>query len=137
MQSVYFICIGNSARSQMAEGFAKHFGSEILLAKSGGTKPADNISTNAIEVMQELAIDISSYYPKELDLEFAKTSDLVIIMGCGAEKMCPVWVISKSVNWDLLDPHGQNIQMYRTSRDEIKKRVLELIEQAKKDEHQT
>ncbi|NHJ84084.1 MAG: arsenate reductase ArsC [Asgard group archaeon] len=133
-KQVYFICIGNSGRSQIAEGFAKHYGSEYLLAQSAGTKPADKISTNAILVMEEIGIDISNQFPKQIDLDYAQNCDLAIIMGCGAEKMCPVWLISKSENWDLEDPHGQNIEFYREIRDEIKNRVLDLIERAKNNE---
>ncbi|HUT82925.1 MAG TPA: arsenate reductase ArsC [Candidatus Bathyarchaeia archaeon] len=128
MKKAYFICIGNSGRSQIAEGYAKHFGQGILEVQSAGTKPADRISSNAVEVMKEDDIDISSQYPKKIDFEYAKTADYVIIMGCGAENMCPAWFITKSENWDLEDPHGQNIEFYRIIRDEIKKRVLDLIE---------
>ncbi len=111
----------------MAEGFARHLGKDVLEVQSAGTKPADKISSNAVEVMKEIGIDISSQYPKKIDFEYAKTADFVIIMGCGAENMCPAWFITKSENWDLEDPKGQNIEFYRKVRDEIKERILNLL----------
>ncbi|MHA1155320.1 MAG: arsenate reductase ArsC [Candidatus Heimdallarchaeota archaeon] len=133
MKRIYFLCIGNTSRSQMAEGFAKHFSKGLVEVKSGGTKPASKVSSKALMVMKEIGIDISNHYPKKMDIEFAKQSDLVIIMGCGAEKMCPAWVVSKSENWDLEDTQDQEIDFYRKIRDSIKTHVLELLESITKE----
>lgn len=133
LKKIYFICIGNSSRSQMAEGFAKHFGKDLLEARSGGTRPAKKVSTKSVEAMNEIGIDISEQTPKEMDFDYAKASDLVIVMGCGAEKMCPTWLVSKSENWDLEDTKGEDLEFHRKVRDQIKKKILELIERIKTD----
>jgi len=111
----------------MAEGFTRVLGAGIIDARSGGTRPAPRVSKNAVLVMKELGIDISKQSPKQLDFSYAKECDLVIIMGCGAEKMCPAWVVSKSENWALVDPKEQDLVVYRKIRDTIKRRIMELI----------
>ena len=128
MKRIYFLCIGNSSRSQIAEGYAKQLGKDLIEVKSGGTKPASKVSSKAILVMKEEGIDLSNHYPKKIDFEFAKQSDLVVIMGCGAEKMCPAWVVSKSENWVLEDTKDTDIEFYRKTRDIIKTYVQELLE---------
>ncbi|RLI64652.1 MAG: hypothetical protein DRO63_07370, partial [Candidatus Gerdarchaeota archaeon] len=125
---------GNSARSQMAEAFVKHLAQGLLEARSGGTKPAPKVSRNAIAVMKELGLDISDQFPKQLDFEYARNADLVVIMGCGAERMCPAWLVSKSENWALDDPREQDLPLYRKIRDEIKRRVEELIARVEKND---
>ncbi|MBD3191015.1 MAG: arsenate reductase ArsC [Candidatus Heimdallarchaeota archaeon] len=115
----------------MAEGFAKHYGKELLEARSGGTNPAETVSSKSVEAMKEIGIDISQQFPKELDFDYAKASDLVIVMGCGAEKMCPAWLVSKSENWDLEDTKGEALEFHQKVRDQIKERILELIERIK------
>lgn len=128
MKRIYFLCIGNSSRSQIAEGYAKQLGKDLIEVKSGGTKPASKVSSKAILVMKEEGIDLSNHYPKKIDFKFAKQSDLVVIMGCGAEKMCPAWVVSKSENWALEDTKDTDIEFYRKTRDTIKTYVQELLE---------
>ncbi len=133
MKRIYFLCIGNSSRSQIAEGYAKQLGKDLIEVKSGGTKPALKISSKAILAMEEVGIDISNHYPKEIDFEYAKQSDLVVIMGCGAEKMCPAWVVSKSENWALEDTKDTDIEFYRKTRESIKIHVQELLERMLKE----
>ena len=133
MKQIYFLCIGNSSRSQIAEGYAKQLGKGLIKVKSGGTKPASKVSSNAILVMKEDGIDLSNHYPKKMDIEFAKQFDFVVIMGCGAEKMCPAWVVIKSENCDLEDTKDQDVDFYRKTRDSIKMHVLELLERIKKE----
>ena len=65
--SVAFICVGNSCRSQMAEGFAKHFGNDFLEVYSAGTEPTDSVNPQAIEAMKRAGIDITGQYPKLLE----------------------------------------------------------------------
>lgn len=128
MKKVLFICVGNSCRSQMAEGFARHLEGKNIEIKSVGTKPALSVSGKATQVMAEEGIDISSQYPKPLlddDLEWA---DRIILMGCGVE--CPNIgsVKDKVEDWGIDDPIGQPIEYYREIRDEIKAKVKNLLD---------
>jgi arsenate reductase len=120
---VLFVCVGNSCRSQMAEGFAKNAGFE---AASAGTVPADGVAPKAVEVMAELNIDISSQTSDMLDLNSLEYWDMVISMGCGVEDTCPA--LKADVDWGLDDPVGKGLDEYRRIRDQIKILVEALSE---------
>ena len=124
---VLFVCVGNSCRSQMAEGFARHYGPHDLEVESAGTKPADKISSKAVEVMKELGIDISAQQPQLLTPELADSADTLISMGCGVEESCPSNLYDKFEDWGLEDPWGQEIEKYRETRDEIGRLVKTLV----------
>lgn len=130
---VLFVCTGNSARSQMAEGFAKAMGIEAF---SAGTHPKDAVHPLAVAVMAEKGIDISHHKPKPLDLEFAKTVDLVVTVCGEADAECahlPLPV--PKIHWDLPDPakaegsEEEKLRAFREVRDEIEKLVGQLAEQ--------
>lgn len=133
MKRVYFVCVGNSCRSQMAEGFARELGQNVLEVKSGGTRPASKVADQAVEVMREVGIDISDQTPKGLDEDWAELSDYVIAMGCDVEEGCPADLYERMVDWDLDDPKGAEIGTYREIRDEIESRVRDLVELAMED----
>lgn len=127
MKKLLFVCIENSCRSQMAEGFARHYGDKIVEAESAGTKPASVIDPVAIKVMQERNIDIGNQFPKQLRADDIKKHDLVITMGCGVESMCPVIPPEVKLDWELENPRGKSIETYRKVRDEIENKIKELI----------
>ncbi|MEC7544047.1 MAG: arsenate reductase ArsC [Candidatus Thermoplasmatota archaeon] len=114
-----FVCVGNSCRSQMAEGIARSLGHE---AASAGTHPATLVSPNAVLVCAEIGIDISNQQPKSVDNFFADDWDAVISMGCGVS--CPAMKIDE--DWELDDPVGQSIEVFRETRDAIRDRILRL-----------
>jgi len=122
-----FICIGNSCRSQIAEGFAKKYGNGLFDVFSAGTHPASKVSENAVTVMKEKGIDISGQYPKGLE-KIPQELDIVITMGCGVE--CPYLFSDYRQDWDLEDPVGMPIEKFRKTRDIIEKRIKEIIEYA-------
>lgn len=126
---VAFICVGNSCRSQMAEGFARHYGSDVLEAYSAGTKLAERVNPNAIKVMKEVGIDISSQRPKLLE-EIPSKVDILITMGCNVQ--CPYIPCRQREDWGLDDPDGKPIEEFRKTRDIIEGKVKNLIEQIKK-----
>ncbi|MDE4543496.1 MULTISPECIES: arsenate reductase ArsC [unclassified Thermoanaerobacterium] len=128
---VAFICVANSCRSQMAEGFAKHLGSDILEAYSAGTKLAEMVNPNAVEVMKEVGIDISNHNPKLLD-EIPPKVDILITMGCNVE--CPYIPCKLKEDWGLDDPDGKPIDEFRKTRDIIESKVKELIKRIKNNE---
>ena len=130
-QKVAFICVGNSCRSQMAEGFAKHYGSDVLEVYSAGTEPADAVNPDAVLVMKEAGIDISSQYPKLLK-DIPSELDIVITMGCNVQ--CPFIPSKHREDWGLEDPVGKPVEEFRKIRDTIGENVKQLVEKIKKQE---
>ena len=126
-----FVCVGNSCRSQMAEGFAKKVGSDILDVYSAGTDPAPEVKPNAVRAMEEKGIDISDQYPKLLE-EIPDKLDILITMGCNVE--CPHVPCSFREDWGLDDPAGEPIEVFRETRDIIEEKVKELIAMVKNKE---
>lgn len=118
---VLFVCVGNSARSQMAEGFARSLG---MQAASAGTQPAAALSRRAVAVMAERGIDISGHRPKILAWDTLEGYDRVITMGCGVAESCPS--LRTDEDWGLDDPIKATIEELRGIRDEIERRVAML-----------
>lgn len=112
----------------MAEGFLLHIGDGGIEVTSAGTKPANKVSSLAIEVMKEKGIDISSQHPKALTDEMVEQADILISMGCGVEKSCPAIYLNKFEDWHVEDPYGGTIDQYRIARDRIETKVKELIQ---------
>ncbi len=123
--SVMFVCVHNAGRSQMAQGFLSHLAGDRVEVRSSGTMPADQVNPSAVEAMKELGIDISAAKPKILTDEDVRASDYVITMGCG--DACPFYPGKKYLDWKLEDPAGKGVEAVRPIRDEIKRRVEELI----------
>ncbi len=132
MKKVLFLCVGNSCRSQMAEGFARHYGNGIIKAHSAGTIPASFVAPGAVEVMAEKGINISRQNPKHLEPARLGNYDILISMGRGVQDTCPAVFLKDFIDWGLDDPMGQPIEKYREVKDEIEKLVLELVEGLKK-----
>ena len=128
---VAFICVGNSCRSQMAEGFTKHYGSDVLEVYSAGTEPADAVNPDAVLVMKEAGIDISSQYPKLLK-DIPPQLDIVVTMGCNVQ--CPFIPSKHREDWGLEDPVGKPVEEFRKIRDTIGENVKQLVEKIKKQE---
>jgi len=128
---VLFVCVGNSARSQMAKGFYNAYAKRTS-AESAGTEPAKAISSKAVKVMRELGIDISGEKPKLLTPEMVIKARRIITMGCLSRSSCPSFLLSsggKIEDWALPDPKGRGIEEYRRVRDKIKEKVLRLVEE--------
>lgn len=123
--SVLFVCVHNAGRSQMAAGWLKALAGDRIEIRSAGTEPKEEINPVAIEAMAEVGIDITENSPKVLTDEAVLASDYVITMGCGDK--CPYFPGKIYRDWVLSDPAGQNIDMVREVRDEIKVLVSDLI----------
>lgn len=121
---VAFICVHNSCRSQMAEGWAKKLGSDILEVYSAGTENYHEVKPLAVEVMEEAGIDMSEHHPKLLS-DIPEEVDILITMGCNV--VCPSIPNSHSEDWGVTDPSGGPIGDYRETRDIIKDKVEDLI----------
>ena len=130
-KTVLFVCVHNSGRSQIAEAFFKQMTKGKVHAISAGTQPADKVNPVIVEVMREIEIDISENQPKLLSLGMLKQADKVITMGCGTEGVCPA-TFTETEDWKLDDPEDKTIDKVREIREEIKKRVIGLIEEIEK-----
>ena len=126
--SVLFACIGNSCRSQMAEGIAKHLSGGKFSVQSAGTKTEKIVTPFAIQVMKEIGIDISHQEPKLITVDMLSASTHFISMGCGVKEACPVPIgVPNIEDWDIEDPWGKDIQFFRKTRDIIKGKVENLL----------
>jgi arsenate reductase (thioredoxin) len=124
--SVLFVCVHNAGRSQMAAGYLQHLAGDRIEVLSAGSEPADQINPVAVQAMREDGIDITTAQPKILTDEAVQHSDVVITMGCG--DACPFYPGKTYEDWKLDDPAGRDVEAVRPIRDEIKERVIALIE---------
>jgi protein-tyrosine-phosphatase len=123
---VLFLCTHNAGRSQMALGFFSHLAGDRAVAWSGGSEPGNQVNAAAIAAMRERGIDISGEYPKPWTDEVVRAADVVITMGCG--DACPVFPGTRYENWDLDDPAGLDVAEVRPIRDELERRVRQLLD---------
>jgi arsenate reductase len=123
--TVLFVCIHNAGRSQMAAGWLGALGAGRVRVLSAGSMPADEINPIAVEAMAEVGIDIAGEQPKVLTDDAVQDSDVVVTMGCG--DACPYYPGKRYEDWKLDDPAGQEIEVIRPIRDEIRRRVEELL----------
>jgi len=122
-KTVAFICVHNSCRSQMAEGFAKSLISEHFDVYSAGTQNYKEVKPGAVAVMEEIGIDMSAHHPKLLS-DIPDKIDVVVTMGCNVD--CPYLPCDFREDWGLDDPSGGPLDDFRATRDIIKKKVLQL-----------
>jgi arsenate reductase len=126
MNTVIFACVHNAGRSQMAAAFFNALvPPEAGRAISAGTKPAERVHPEVVEVMREVGIDLADAKPQLLTRELAEGATALITMGCGDE--CPVVPGVKRDDWALPDPKGQPIERVREIRDEVQRRVRNLL----------
>lgn len=130
-KTVAFICVHNSCRSQMAEGWAKKLGSDVLEVYSAGTEEYPEVKPLAVEVMEEVGVDMSEHKPKLLT-DIPREVDILITMGCNV--VCPFIPNAHTEDWGLDDPSGGPIEDYRVTRDLIKGKVEDLIDRVKNGE---
>jgi len=131
---VLFIGMCNSGRSQMAEAFFNHLTKGEGKAKSAGTRPAKRLDDNIIEIMWEAGIEISDQRPKQLTRKIIDSADKVIIMSCGVEKICPATFV-ETEKWSVEDLKDKPVEKLREIRDEIRARVIELLEEINPGSH--
>lgn len=125
--SVLFVCVHNAGRSQMAAAYLRELGKGRIEVRSAGSAPGDAVNPAAVAAMAEEGIDMSDQEPKILTPDAVQASDVVITMGCG--DACPIYPGKRYEDWVLDDPAGQGIEAVRPIRDEIRRRVEELIEE--------
>jgi len=127
---VLFVCVENSFRSQIAEAYFNKYAPEGWIAVSAGVKPSEMVHPNAVKLMLEEGIDISGKKPRLLNREIQEQADLTIIVCSGSQ--CPVIYAKRVMEWNIPDPADLPLEEARRIRDEIKRRVLELVENIKR-----
>lgn len=125
---VAFVCVHNSCRSQMAEGWAKKLASDIFEVYSAGTEEYPEVKPLAVEVMEEAGVDMSDHKPKLLS-DIPEELDLLITMGCNVQ--CPFVPNRYFVDWGLDDPSGGPIEDFRVTRELVKEKIETLIDDIK------
>jgi arsenate reductase (thioredoxin) len=125
MAHVLFVCLHNAGRSQMSEALFERAAQGRHSAASAGTRPAERVHPQVVEAMRELDIDLAGRRPKGLDRELGAQADVVVTMGCGDE--CPYIPGTRYLDWDLQDPSGRPLEQVRAIRDDIARRVDDLL----------
>lgn len=131
-KNILFICVENSNRSQMAEAFARLHGDDIVEAYSSGSRPSGRINPKAIAAMKDKGIDLATHRSKALEDLPCVEWEHVVTMGCGDE--CPHLPAKHRDDWALPDPRNMNPDDFNQVRDEIERRVLELLTTIRKDQ---
>ena len=127
MKTVLFACVHNAGRSQMAAAWFNHLVDPAdARAISAGTTPGSAVHSEVVAVMNEVGIDLSVEQPKSLSEELARGATVLITMGCGDE--CPVVPGARREDWPLEDPKGKSVGRVRHIRDDVRGRVVDLIQ---------
>jgi arsenate reductase len=126
-QTVLFVCVENTGRSQMAEGFFRRNSPQGYQSLSAGTKPVSSVNPLAIQAMKEVGIDISKQRPKMLSEDMIKESTIRVNMDCIEKQSCPTLFIHDVIEWNIEDPKGKSIEKLREIRNEIDSKVKELV----------
>lgn len=127
-KTIAFVCVHNSCRSQISEGWAKHLGSDVIDAYSAGIEKYHQVKPLAVQVMEEAGVEMSDHRPKLLE-DIPLEVDILISMGCGV--VCPFVLCKYEEDWEIEDPSGGPIEDFRVTRDILKERVLNLVEDIK------
>ena len=125
---ILFVCVGNACRSQMAEGFAKHLGGDVVEAQSAGMMPLGSVPAQTRKVMLEREMAIDDQYPKGVEVFRNTEFDLVINMS---GILLPKGLKEKERRWTVADPYGRSDGAYRQVRGELEKLVVELLQQVR------
>ena len=122
---VLFVCTHNAGRSQMAAALLDHQAAGRVHVTSAGSQPAARLNSAVVAAMAEVGLDISREFPKPLTNDNVQAADVVITMGCG--DACPIYPGKRYEDWDLPDPAGLNLEAVRPIRDDIARRVQQLL----------
>ncbi len=122
---IAFVCVHNSCRSQMAEGWAEKLGGDLFEAYSAGTQEYPQVKPLAMQVMEEAGVDMSGHRPKLIN-DIPNKLDILITMGCNVT--CPYIPNQLTEDWGITDPSEKGIAAYRKTRDEIKTKIQDLIQ---------
>lgn len=131
---ILFLCTGNAARSQMAEGLARAFHGDVLDVVSAGSRPAGWVHPLAIRAMAEIGVDISDQESKSAEPFLDQPFDVVVTVCDSAAKDCPRWPGAKRIeHWSIEDPswgedeESTRFQRFEETRDDLKQRIDDLV----------
>jgi protein-tyrosine-phosphatase len=127
MATALFVCLHNAGRSQMSQALFERAAEGRHSGLSAGTTPGERVHPVVVEVMNELGIDLSDRKPQLLTYELAEQADLVVTMGCG--DACPYIPGKRYIDWELEDPKDRPLEEVRATRDDIARRVEELVQE--------
>ena len=127
MATALFVCLHNAGRSQMSAALFERtaHGRHHALSAGSEADPNGHVHPPVVEVMRELGIDLSDRHPQRLTRELAEQADVVVTMGCG--DACPYIPGKRYIDWELEDPKGRPVEEVRATRDDIARRVTELV----------
>jgi arsenate reductase len=125
MARVLFVCLHNAGRSQMSEALFSRAAAGHHEARSAGTEPGERVHPEVVEAMNEVGIFVADRTPRKLSSADAEWADVVVTMGCGDK--CPYIPGKRYLDWELEDPKGRPLEEVRRTREEIERRVVELI----------
>jgi arsenate reductase (thioredoxin) len=123
--NVLFVCLHNAGRSQMSAALFERAANGRHATESAGTTPGEQVHPEVVEVMREVGIDLSEKMPQKLTDDVAQRADVVVTMGCG--DACPYIPGKRYIDWTLPDPKGRPVHEVRALRDDIERRVTELL----------
>jgi len=122
---VVFLCVHNAGRSQMAAAWLRYLGGDGVEVFSGGSNPGSVVNPAAIASMGEVGIDIATEFPKPWTEDVLRAADAIVTMGCG--DACPVFPGTRYMDWKVDDPAGLPVEDVRPIRDDVERRVRELM----------
>ncbi len=131
---VLFVCVGNSCRSQMAEGFVERYGKDIIDVRSAGTAASGVVNKSTVEAMKEVGVNISGHTSDQLTKKMLLWADVVVTMGCNS--LDYFWdedVTAKRIDWQIEDPLGRPWDVMVRVREDIEKKVRELVKRIKEE----
>ena len=127
-KTILFLCTGNAARSQMAEGLAKAFYGDKIDVVSAGSRPAGFVHKNAIRALAAIGIDIGNAESKSADQFLTEPFDVVVTVCDSAAKDCPRWPGAKRIeHWSVEDPSGGSYDAFVATRDDPARRIEDLV----------
>ena len=131
-KNILFVCVENAGRSQMAEAFFKKYAGDKFDAVSAGTSPSFKLNPLVIQVMREIGIDMTAQFPKKLSDSMIINSSKTVNMGCMDKESCPTLFVNDVLDWNISDPKEKSIEQVRIIRDQIKHKILILIDSFEK-----
>jgi arsenate reductase len=123
--SVLFVCVKNAGRSQLAAAMLAALAGDRVRVRTAGSEPAASVNPVIVAALDEIGVSVGGEFPKPLTDEVVRAADVIITMGCG--DACPVYPGRRYLDWDLEDPIGLPLDGVRAVRDEIDRRVRDLL----------
>ncbi|GAA1205652.1 metalloregulator ArsR/SmtB family transcription factor [Rhodoglobus aureus] len=122
---VLFVCVQNAGRSQLASAILRALAGDRVRVLTAGSQPTETINPKIVAVLDEIGVSVDGEYPKPLTDEVVRGADVVITMGCG--DACPIYPGRRYLDWELPDPAEMSMDGVRAVRDNIDRRVRELL----------